>query len=147
MKIPSRGRYGVRALVDIAMNQAGGPVLIRDIASRQQISLMYLQQVLNPLIAGGLVKSTRGPGGGVSLSKQPSDISIADILDLLIGSVISVECIDDPGCCPRSKNCAARDTWVQLKQSMVGILNSTSIQDLVDRQMLKDRVSDISYQI
>jgi Rrf2 family transcriptional regulator, cysteine metabolism repressor len=147
MKIPARGRYGVRALVDIAMNEHGGPVLIRDIAERQQISLLYLQQVLNPLIAGGLVKSTRGPGGGVALSKAASDITMTNVLQLLIGPVVPVECVNDPKCCSRSKDCATRDTWVQLEKSMNGVLDATTIQNLVDRQRVKNQVKDSSYQI
>jgi Rrf2 family cysteine metabolism transcriptional repressor len=148
MKIPARGSYGIRALVDLALRGQSGPVLVRDIATRQQISILYLQQLLNPLIAGGLVRSTRGPGGGVSLSKPASDIKLIDVLQLLIGDIAPVACVNNPDSCPRSPICATRDIWVQLSISINGILTGTTIQDLVDRQKMKNKVSDVgSYQI
>jgi Rrf2 family cysteine metabolism transcriptional repressor len=147
MKIPTRGRYGIRALVDVALFGQNGPVLLRDIAKRQQISLLYLQQLVNPLISGGLIRSVRGRGGGISLSKSPSEITLGEVVQLLVGSMAPVECVNDPDCCPRSKNCATRDTWVEMGRSIDNILSATSIQDLVDRQKLKEKNSGLSYSI
>jgi Rrf2 family transcriptional regulator, cysteine metabolism repressor len=147
MKIPTRGRYGIRALVDVAIFGESGPVLLRDIAKREHISLLYLQQLVNPLISGGLIRSVRGRGGGISLSKPPSEITLSDVVQLLVGSMAPVECVNDPNCCPRSKTCATRDTWVEMGKSIDNILSSTSIQDLVERQRSKDRNSGSSYSI
>jgi Rrf2 family protein len=134
-------------MLDIAMNERDGPVLMRDVARRQQISLMFLQQVLNPLITSGLVRSVRGPGGGVTLAKPASEICLNEVLKLLVGSTAPVECVSDPDYCARSKCCATRDTWIELEKSMNSILSATSIQDLVDRQKIKNSVEEKTYQI
>jgi Rrf2 family transcriptional regulator, cysteine metabolism repressor len=150
MKVSTRGRYGIRALLDIALHGQEGPVLIRDIAERQQISLLYLQHLLNPLIAGGLIRSIRGPGGGILLAKAPEDIKLSEIMNLLVGSVAPVECVNDPNVCARAATCATRDTWIEMKKSINSVLTSTTIQDLVVRQKKKNQdsqTSQASYQI
>jgi Rrf2 family cysteine metabolism transcriptional repressor len=147
VKISTRGRYGIRAMLDIALNKKDSPTLVKDISKRQQISLWYLQHLLNPLIAGGLIRSTRGPGGGVSLTKPPSQIKLSDILQLLEGSLAPVECADDPSICARSESCVTRDTWVEIKKSINKILDATTLQDLVDRQKKKQKTVDTIYQI
>jgi Rrf2 family protein len=148
MKIPARASYGIRALVDLALRGENGPVSVRDVAARQQISVLYLQQLFNPLIAGGLVRSTRGPGGGVSLSKPASDIKLSDVLQVLIGSITPTDCVNNPESCPRSDRCATRDIWIELSKSMNNILIGTTIYDLAESQKLKDQMQDVgSYRI
>ena len=83
MKLSTRGRYGVRALLDLAAHQGEGPVLLKDIARRQEVSLAYLEHLIAPLVAGGLVKSTRGARGGVLLLKPPSAIKLSEVVQLL----------------------------------------------------------------
>ena len=84
MKLSTRGRYGVRTLLDLALHQDEGLVLLKDIARRQEFSLAYLEHLIAPLIAAGLVKSTRGARGGVSLLKPPSEIKLGEAVQLLI---------------------------------------------------------------
>jgi Rrf2 family transcriptional regulator, cysteine metabolism repressor len=137
MKISTRGRYGTRALLDLAMHQAEQPVALKDIARRQQFSLPYLEHLVAPLIAGGLVRSIKGPKGGISLAKPPSRIKMSEIIGLLEGSIAPVECVDNPDVCKRSGFCATRDIWEEVKEAMNGVLEATTLQTLVERQTKK----------
>ena len=147
MKLSTRGRYGTRALLDLALHQGKGPVLLKDIAQRQQISLRYLEHLITPLIAGGIVRSIRGPRGGVSLAKPPHEIKLSEVIQLFEGSTAPVVCVNAPEVCPRSDFCAIRDTWCELKEAINGILESTTLQDLVERQKRKERLEEIMYHI
>ena len=147
MKLSTRGRYGTRALLELALHQGEGPVLLRDIAERQQISLSYLEHLVTPLIAGGIVWSTKGPRGGVSLAKAPEEIKLSEVIQILEGSVALADCIDNPGICKRSTFCVTRDVWGELKKVMNGFLESTTLQDLVERHKRKERPDEIMYYI
>ncbi len=147
MKLSTRGQYGTRALLDLVLHQREAPVLLKDIAQRQQISLRYLEHLITPLIAGGIVRSTRGAKGGVSLARSPEEIRLSDIIQLLEGSIEPVECVNNPGVCKRSKVCAPRDIWVEMKQAIDGVLKSTTLQDLVERQRRKERPGAEMYYI
>ncbi|MFC2041071.1 RrF2 family transcriptional regulator [Chloroflexota bacterium] len=138
MKLSTKGRYGTRALLDIALHQEDGPVSLRNIARRQQISLPYLEHLVAPLIDGGIIRSTRGIGGGVSLAKSPEEIKLSEVIGLLEGSLALVKCVTDPTVCNRSEFCVTRDLWSELKTAMDGVLESTTLQDLVVRQKLKE---------
>jgi len=147
MKLSTRAQYATRALLDLAIHQREEPVLLKDIAQRQQISLRYLEHLITPLIAAGIVLSTRGPRGGVSLAKPPEEIRLNEVVQLLEGSIAPVECVDKPGVCPRSELCVTRDIWSELKKAMNGILESTTLQDLVERQKRKEEVAGVMYYI
>jgi len=147
MKLSTRGRYGTRALLDLALHQGEGPVPLKDIAQRQQISLLYLEHLIAPLIAGGIVRSTRGARGGVSLAKPPDEIRLSEVIQLLEGSIAPAECVNNPGICTRSELCVTRDIWSELKKAMNGILESTTLQDLVERQKRKERTEEAMYYI
>jgi len=147
MKLSTRGRYATRALLDLALHQEEEPVLLKDIAQRQQISLRYLEHLVTPLIAGGIMLSTRGPKGGVSLAKPPVEIRLSEIIQLLEGSIAPVECVNNPGICTRSELCVTRDVWGELKKAMNGILESTTLQDLAERQKRKERPEESMYYI
>jgi len=147
MKLSTRGRYGTRALLELALHQGEGPVLLRDIAERQQISLSYLEHLVTPLIAGGIVWSTKGPRGGVSLAKAPEEIKLREVIQVLEGSVALVDCIDNPGICKRSTFCVTRDVWGELKKVMNGFLESTTLQDLVERHKRKEQPEEAMYYI
>lgn len=134
MKISTKGRYGTRALVELALRDTNDPVLLRDIAKNQEISLAYLEHVISPLIAGGILRSTKGPKGGISLNRKPADIKLSDVIRLLEGSVAPSDCVDNPDVCERADSCATRDIWCELKSALDKILDSTTIQNLVDRQ-------------
>ena len=147
MKLSTRGRYGTRALLELALHQETGPISLKDIAQRQEIPLGYLEHLITPLIAGGIVRSTRGPRGGVSLAKPPEKIRLSEVIHLLEGSIAPVECVSNPEICSRSKSCATRDIWGELKQAMNGVLESTTLQDLVERQKRKEQPEEVMYNI
>jgi Rrf2 family protein len=147
MKLSTRGRYGTRALLELALHQGEGPVPLKDIAQRQQISLQYLEHLITPLIAAGIVLSTRGPRGGVSLAKPPEAVRLSEIIQLLEGSIAPVECVNNPGICVRSKLCVTRDIWGELKKVMNGVLESITLQDLVERQKRKEQPEGVMYHI
>ncbi len=146
IKLSTRGRYGTRVLLDLALHQTKGrPVPMREIAQRQQISLQYLEHLIRPLIAAGMVKSSRGVGGGVQLAKSPRDIELIEVINILEGSIVPVDCIDSPEVCSRSKLCVTRDIWVELKEAIDKVLGSTTLQELVERQKKKDQSEEPVY--
>jgi len=147
MKLSTRARYGTRALLDLALHSGEGPVLLKDIAQRQQISSMYLEHLITPLVAAGIIRSIRGARGGVWLAKPPQEIKLLEVVRLLEGSLALVECVNDPKCCPRSGFCVTRDIWGELKQAMNGVLESTTLQDLVERQKRKEQSTEVMYYI
>lgn len=147
MKLSTRGRYGTSILLDLALHQGKGPVLLKDITYRQQIPLPYAKRLIGPLIAGGLLLSARGAKGGVRLAKPPDQIRLKEVIGLLEGPLVLVECINDPKICNRYPSCVTRDIWTDLGKAMDRILESTSLQDLVERQRVKERSEAIAYYI
>jgi Rrf2 family protein len=145
MKLSTRGRYGTRALLDLAIHQADEPVLLRDIAQRQQISLPYLEQLMAPLRAGGLIRSSRGIKGGISLAKPAPEITLCEVICLLEGPTAPVECVSNPAWCSRSEFCVTRDVWAELKTAIDGVLESTTLSDLVKRQQQKEPTEQPMY--
>ncbi len=146
MKLSTRGQYGTRILLDLAL-RGEGPVLLKDIAQRQQISLAYVERLITPLIAGGIVRSARGARGGVWLAKSPEEIRLSEVIQLLEGSMALVECVNNPRICSRSAFCVTRDVWGELKKAMDGVLESTTLQDLVERQKRKEQPEEVMYHI
>jgi len=147
MKLSTRGRYGVRALLELAMHAGEGPISLKDIARNQEISLQYLEHLITPLLAGGLIKSTRGAKGGISLAKAPGDIRLADIIQLLEGSTAPVDCVDKPDLCNRSGTCATRDIWTDVKDAINDVLETITLEDLLKRQKRKLQSEEIMYYI
>ena len=147
MKLSTRTRYGTRALLELALHSGGEPVSLKDIARQQQISLPYLEQLIAPLIAGGIIRSTKGPKGGITLAKKPREIKLSEITHLLEGSVSPAECIDNPEVCKRSEFCATRDVWSGLKDVMDDFLEATTLQDLAEKQKSKGRKESSMYYI
>jgi len=147
MKLSTRGRYGTRVLLDLALRDGEGPVPLKDIAQRQQISLLYLEHLISPLIAGGIIRSMRGARGGIWLSKLPQEIKLSEVVGLLEGSIAPVDCVNDPKVCPRSDSCVTRDIWNEMKKAVDGVLESKTLQDLVDMQKRRETadmvISDI----
>ena len=147
MKLSTRSQYGTRALLDLALHRNEEPVLLKDIAQRQQISLRYLEHLITPLIAGGIVRSTRGPKGGVSLAKSPEEIRLDEVIQYLEGSIAPVECVNNPEVCTRSESCATRDIWSELRKAINGVLGSTTLQNLVEMQKGKEQSEESMYYI
>jgi len=142
MKLSTKGHYGIQALLDLALNGGKGPVLLKNIARRQQISLSYLQHLIAPLVAGGILRTTRGARGGVSLAKSPEEIKLSQVVQLLEGPIAPLECIDNPGICGRAELCVTRDIWGEVKKAMNGVLESTTLQDLAGQQREKERAEE-----
>lgn len=147
MKLSTRARYGTRALLDLALHGAEEPVPLKDISRREKISLQYLEHLITPLIAAGIVRSVRGARGGILLAKPPHEIKLSEVIQLLEGSLAPVECITNPEACPRSDSCATRDIWNEMKKAMDGILESKTLQDLVEQQKRKDQPKESMYYI
>ncbi|MBN2382071.1 Rrf2 family transcriptional regulator [bacterium] len=130
MKISTKSRYGIRALYDLAVHQADGPVQLRDIAKRQNISEKYLEQLMARLKTHGLLNSVRGPHGGYLLAKPASSIKIIEIFEILEGPIEPVPCNAAHFHCQNTSLCAANDLWEKLLSSVRDILESTTLADM-----------------
>lgn len=133
MKLSTRTRYGIRAIIEIAENSGRGPLQIRVIAKRQDISVKYLEQLMAILRSAGFVRSIRGAKGGYMLAKAPNQIKLNEVFDCLEGHVTTVECVEDKDYCERTADCVARRVWAQVQQAITNVLQSITLQDLVDR--------------
>lgn len=140
MKLSTKGRYGVRLMLDLALHAARRPVTLKDIAARQEISEKYLSNLISLLKNAGFVRSVRGPQGGYALARPPRDITLKDILLVLEGSMCLVECAEKPRLCPRSEQCLMRDIWSEVTLKMREALESFTLQAMMERQMLKQAV-------
>ena len=134
MKLSTRGRYGVRLMLDLALRYGEGPILLKDIAQRQEISEKYLWQLINPLKTAGFVNSLRGAHGGYVLGRAPEAISLKEILLVLEGSLCLVDCVDTPSICERSSSCICRDVWEEASKNMQQTLDNTTLATMIERK-------------
>jgi Rrf2 family protein len=141
MKLSTRGRYGVRLMLELALHYGEGPILLKEIAERQEISEKYLWQLINPLKTTGLVTSQRGAHGGYSLGKAPEIITVKEILQILEGPLCLVDCVDNPSFCERAPSCISRDIWGEVSKNMKQILENTTLAAMVERQKHKAEVN------
>ncbi len=137
MKLSTKGRYGVRLMIDLAAHHGEGPVLLRDIAKRQAISEKYLSNLINPLKATGLLEATRGVHGGYVLGKAPADITMKEIVQAVEGPVCLVDCVGKPASCNRMPLCAAHELWSEAAEGMAEVLGKYTLADMVERQKSK----------
>lgn len=114
MKFSTKGRYGARLMLELALNYERGPVLLKDVAERQEISEKYLGHLIAPLKASGLINSSRGAHGGYLLAKPPQDISLAEVVQAVEGNLALVECVSSPKVCRRISICVMREIWTQV---------------------------------
>lgn len=137
MKLSTKGRYAVMALVDLAQQSNGRPVALADIAKRQEISLSYLEQLFAKLRRRGLIKSVRGPGGGYMLSKPATETRIADVVLAVDEPIRATRCTpgSPEGCRGNHERCATHDLWEALGNQIYGFLNAVTIADVVDRRI------------
>lgn len=145
MKLSSRSRYGLRAILDLALEYGGGPLQIKVIAERENISNKYLEQLMTILKTAGLVRSLRGPRGGYLLVKPPNEVKLSEVFTVLEGPLVTVECLQHPDYCPRCAECITRQVWAKIQDAMLGVLESITLQDLVDKAKGIDKSG--SYQI
>ena len=135
MKISTRGRYALRLMIDIGMNDKDNPVRIKDIAQRQEISEKYLEQIVSVLNKAGYVRSSRGPQGGYRLARAPKDYTVGDILTLIEGSLAPVACLDTPvNECPREAVCPTLILWKKIDEAVHGVVDSITLEDLLKWQ-------------
>ena len=137
MKLSTKGRYSARAMLELALNYEKGSVLLRDIAERQEISERYLERMMNALVSAGLVRSSRGQHGGFSLAKPPGEIKLSEVIQVVEGSIAPVSCVDDPKVCNRVDICITRDIWERLKNAMSEILESITLENMIEMQKKK----------
>ncbi len=147
MKLSTKGRYATRAMLDLALHYGEGYILLKDVARRQQISDRYLEHIIIPIKMAGLVRSVRGAKGGFELAKPPHEILVSEIILVSEGSFALVECVDNAAVCSRADLCVTRDVWSEMEKAMRGVLESTSLQDLIDRQRQKEQNNARTYDI
>lgn len=131
IKISTRGRYGLEAILDIAIHQNDGPVSLKGIAERQGISDKYLEQLFIILKKHKIIKSTRGAQGGYMLAKASKEITVKDILDILEGPLSPVSCILDEQSCDRIEYCVTKKLWKRIMDELNAIAENTTIADLI----------------
>jgi len=145
MKLSTRARYGVRLMLSLSLNYGKGPIFLKDIAKREEISEKYLSLIIIPLRGAGLVNSNRGAYGGYTLAREPSKITLKEIVDVLEGDCL-VNCIKDSSACSRIPTCAARDIWVLLGGKISETLNSITLKKLA-RMSREKAENSLSHQI
>ena len=133
MRLTTKGRFAVTAMVDLAMRQSRGPVTLAAISERQHISLSYLEQLFGKLRRRRLVSSVRGPGGGYNLAQAPASISVADIVTAVDEPLDATQCGGKENCAD-DKRCMTHDLWATLNTKMHEYLSSVSLADLVEHQ-------------
>jgi len=137
MKLSTRSRYGVRLMTRLALNHGRGATLMRDISRLEGISEKYLGQIIIPLRGAGMVAGRRGAGGGYTLTRKPSEITVRDIVEVLEGEISPVPCSCDPKACSRMGACAATVVWQRLAEDMSRVLASYTLKDLSDEARRK----------
>ncbi len=147
MTVSTKGRYGLRLLLDIALHQEYGAVNLNEIAQRQEISHKYLWQVINPLKAGGIVRVTRGAKGGYVLARPAERITLCDVLELLEGPVALVDCVISPGSCDRNGDCITREVWSELTIVIKNALRGFTLADIVERARVRVSANEPNFMI
>lgn len=137
MKLTTRGRYAVTAMLDLALHADDGPVSLADISVRQEISLSYLEQLFSRLRRNELVTSTRGPGGGYSVARPLSEVAVADIVLAVNESVDATQCGGQKNCHQHGR-CLTHDLWESLSQQVENFLRDISLHDLIHRQPVRE---------
>ena len=138
MRLSTKGRYAIRLMLDLASNNTGEPIRLRDAARRQEISEKYLEQIVSLLNKAGFVRSIRGSQGGYVLSRMPKDYTVGEILRLTEGSLSPVDCVDQLGLgCHREENCATRILWQKLDEAISSVVDHVTLEDLLSWQAAK----------
>jgi Rrf2 family iron-sulfur cluster assembly transcriptional regulator len=136
MKLSTKGRYAVMAMADLAQAANDGPVTLSDIASRQSISLSYLEQLFAKLRRADIVRSVRGPGGGYQLSREPEAIRISDIIMSVDEPLRATRCSETKGCLADGRRCVTHDLWDELSRHIYLFLSSVTLSDVLERRLI-----------
>ncbi len=134
-------------MLDLALNYGNGPVLLREISERQDVSMKYLEQLVTPLRVSGLVKSTRGPHGGYHLTRAPSKITLHEIIETLEGPISLTNCATDGEWCQRSGGCVTREIWEEVTDKIAAALRAVTLQEMCEREQATQKRETGSYQI
>ena len=139
MMISTRGRYALRMMADLALQESGKYVALKDIAERQNISKKYLEQIIPILNRAGLLQTTRGFQGGYRLNRAPEDYTVGEILHATEGNLCPVACLDgEENNCPRSAECVTLPVWIGLKKTVDDYLDGITLKDVIDMQCGQD---------
>ncbi len=132
MRLSTRGHYGLKAMFDLAQNYGSGPISLKTVAERQNLSDHYLEQLIAMLKKADLVKSIRGARGGYFLARDPSEIKVGDVIRALEGPIAPVHCVSevDPGCCSEADYCITRTVWAKVRDALAAVLDSITLADL-----------------
>lgn len=133
MKLSTRTRYGIRAVIELAQHESKRPLQLKVIAERQGISVKYLEQLMSLLRSSGFVRSIRGSKGGYILARSPEQIRLSEVFRCLEGPVSTTECTEDKDYCDRAADCAAREVWMQVEEAIQRVLNGITLADLVHK--------------
>jgi Rrf2 family iron-sulfur cluster assembly transcriptional regulator len=145
MRLTTKGRFAVTAMIDLALRQDNGPVTLAGISQRQEISLSYLEQLFGKLRRHAIVESVRGPGGGYNLARKAEDVTVADIIIAVDEPLDATQCGGKENCHgadhEHGTRCMTHDLWTMLNAKMVEYLDSVSLKDLVDQQRQKQQAA------
>lgn len=141
--ISTRSRYALRALIDLVSNYDGTPVLVKDIAEREDISPRYLENIFTRLRRDGILKSSKGRNGGFYPALPPEQIRLLDIVQSLENDTTVCSCIDEPESCGRTQSCASRDAWMAVSESFRRSLASVSLSDLLSGPVERGKAAGI----
>ena len=134
MKISTKGRYALRLMLDLAMNNTGEFIPLKNVSERQDISVKYLEQIITVLVKAGFVKGLRGSRGGYKLAKNPEDYTVGMRLRLTEGSLAPVACLDDEvNTCERACDCITLGLWQELYDAINGVVDNITLADLIER--------------
>lgn len=147
MRLSTKGRYASRLMLELALCYGRGPVLLKNIAEREEISEKYLGHLIPPLKVAGLINSSRGAHGGYILAKTPDQITLKEAVLAVEGNLAVVECVSTPAICNRVKSCVTRDIWSQMGEKMMEVLESTTLQNMVNQYQNKQRQQSLAYHI
>lgn len=142
MKLSTRSRYGVRLMYELALRHGGGPVILKDIANTQEISEKYLSKLIIPLKVAKLVRASRGSHGGYNLMRDPSEISIREIVEVLEGDLTTVDCVHNGASCTRSQACPIKEIWHNLDKSVLDFLGGIKLSDVVKKSFTTQARND-----
>jgi Rrf2 family protein len=141
MKLSTKSRYGIRALMELAGHYGNGTISVREIAEDQQISWKYLENLFNSLKVAGLIMSRRGPGGGWALTRPPQQIRLGEVIRALEGVLEVVPCLEHEGTCARTGYCATREVYAEINTAILDVLDRYSIDDLYHRKIELDALA------
>ncbi len=141
MKISTRGRYGLRILLDLALHDNGSPRMIRDIAGSQRISEKYISRLIIDLRRAGMVKSVRGSRGGYRIARYPKNLTVLDVIEVMEGPVSIIDCVTTESC-DRQRGCAVRSIWCDMNNQIRSALAAVTLQDVIDRQRENEEMAE-----